>query len=186
MKGYIYVGMFLASQAAFSSPPLHEYIPAIHNELMKEQREENLHIIRDCIHPESNDFSIFETSNPLLGKLCDWSFVSSGGLDNQLVVTSTYRPHGRAESKHHKGLAVDAYRTFEGLVGHCAVLEDYREQVLSLDTWLIETGTEGRHGFGIYPYKLIVHVDVDDRRRRWAFDKDGKQISFAHCLKRST
>ena len=109
-----------------------------------------------------------------MGKLCDWA-LSEGG---RLVFTSIWRPHGRRSSKHYSGNAGDFYREYTGLVGTCEVLRDYKHQVTSLQEWLRLGGSENKHGMGIYPHKLIIHLDVRAARGRWAFDIDDNEITF--------
>ena len=139
--------------------------------------EANLLSFDDCIHEDSINFDPENANWAVISTMCDFCFVHG---QRPLVITSIHRPEGSDRSQHKFGNATDSHCSYDGLIGECAVWEQYLKDTYGLLEWVTHIGMEDETGIGIYNWKhgrLIHHLDFRGRKSRWGFTSDG-QVSY--------
>lgn len=93
-----------------------------------------------------------------------------------IVIHNAYETSGHSKnSQHYKKKAVD---------WHFATTVAYADQVANVRSILQQFQMADSVGFGIYPFWNTpgFHTDSRGTKARWAYNKDGKMISFEEGL----
>ena len=138
--------------------------------------EANELTMQDCIHEDSIDFDWEDSNTGILTTICELGFI----LGRQTVITSNHRESSSGQHKHAN--AWDFYYSYEGIVGKCEVVKQYKEDVNSMIDWLDAVGWDEVTGFGVYPFMIVMHLDFRGRKSRWAFDSEKREINFQEGL----